>query len=106
MNADESMIESSSPSPQAGSNSHSSTPDMSSSASTFVRNAARKSLGNGLSMDRWFCAQEKVLEQHHQYEVSHCWLLAAQSVVISFYRAVNKVVSSITLTLSREHVSN
>jgi len=71
------MMESSSPSPlspEPGSDGHVSNPDESSSASNFVRNAARKSLGNGLSMQKWFFAQEKVMEQH-QYEVgAGCWV--------------------------------
>lgn len=71
------MIESPSPSPlspEPGSDGHVSNPDESSSASNFVRNAARKSLGNGLSMQKWFFAQEKVMEQH-QYEVgAGCWI--------------------------------
>jgi len=56
------------PPPEAGSSSsNSSSPDRSNFASSFVRNSARKSLGNGLSTQRWFCAQEKLMEQ---YEVS------------------------------------
>jgi len=32
--------------------------------SSFVRSSARKSLGNGLAGDRWFTAQEKVMQQN------------------------------------------
>jgi len=68
---DENLTTSNPPSPlplDDGSNSHRSSPAESNFVSSFVRNSARKSLGNGLSMDRWFSAQEKVVEQ---YEVRH-----------------------------------
>ena len=67
---DANLVRSHSPSPpplEAGFSSGNSSPDRSNFASSFVRNSARKSLGNGLSTQRWFCAQEKVMEQ---YEVS------------------------------------
>jgi len=46
--------------------------------SSFVRDSARKSLGNGLSVDRWFSAQEKVMEQ---YEVS----ISTQCLVVPLF---------------------
>lgn len=33
-------------------------------ASSFIRNSARKSLGDGLSMQKWVFAHEKVREQY------------------------------------------
>ena len=63
---DKNLNNSNSPSPllpEAGGSSRNSSPEASSFASSFVRNSARKSLGNGLSMQKWFCAQEKVMEQ-------------------------------------------
>lgn len=58
-------------SPEAGSDSHSSDGhDESSSPSAFVRNAARKSLGDGLSMQKWFSAHERVLERQQSEPVS------------------------------------
>ena len=67
---DENMTESNPPSPvplEDGHSSSNSSPVGSDFVSSFIRNSARKLLGNGLSMDRWFSAQEKVMEQ---YEVS------------------------------------
>lgn len=46
----------------AGDDSRSSSPDTSDFVSSFVRNSARKSLGNGLSTQKWIFAQEKVME--------------------------------------------
>jgi len=92
MSGEEIVMESGSPSPlspEPGSESHNSTPDISSSESAFVRSAARKSLGNGLSMQNWFYAQEKVMEQQ-QYKVS---LVSFYCRVISLlHRAVNRFI--------------
>ena len=57
--------------PDASCGSCNSSPDRSNFVSSFVRNSARKSLGNGLSMQKWFLAQEKVMDQ---YEVSNVTL--------------------------------
>ena len=67
---DDNVTKSDSPSPvvqEAGCSSRSSSPDRSNFASPFARSSARKSLGNGLSVQKWFFAQEKVMGQ---YEVS------------------------------------
>jgi len=68
-----------SPSPMSpdagGSNRHSfSSHDESNAASrAFVRNAIRKSLGDGLSMQKWFSAHERVLQrQHYQVRAVTC----------------------------------
>jgi len=33
-------------------------------SNVFVRDSSRKSLGNGLSMNKWFVAQEKLTDQY------------------------------------------
>ena len=81
---DDNVTVSNPPSPlplEDGINSHHSSPAGSDFASSFVRNSARKSLGNGLSMDRWFCAQERVVEQ---YEVSNGQLVNCKLSLLYF----------------------
>lgn len=64
---DEQLSDSYPPSPRslaADCSDDNSSPRGSGFASSFVRDSTRKSLGDGLSMQKWFFAQEKVAEQY------------------------------------------